>query len=416
MPVQISVNGLFSDRFETRLPTSLARLSNAQQNSLGGVGGGVRLLASPTLKFNERWFAHATFQLNTQPFFAYEAYHVERPLARGRLIQGYLGYTRSARNQTLTVKAGQMITAFGDFSRRYSDTANPLIDMPQPYGSYLLLRPDELPCTNFDLQHQQAVHPNISAYHCAPWESYSYGILPVSPYGVFGAEVAWNVGKWDARFQVTNSSPSNPQSVLSRDQSPQWAAGLGFSGIPGLRVAASAFRGEWLSGKAREKVRACPRGEKVCRCRQSSGQGVDVQYARGRFSWSGEWMRLEYGYPGFSRPPSVQYAYVETKVILTPRLYVASRIGGQRHGRVMSDGSGHAHELIDPGADPSAQSFQPNKQAYEVAVGFRPTRHFLFKVGQQWVRRSENFGPKDHVFAIQMVTSLPDVWKGFSKN
>lgn len=114
-----------------------------------------------------------------------------------------------------------MISAFGDFSRRYSDTANPLIDMPQPYGSYLLLRPDELPCANYDLQHQQSVHPNISAYHCAPWESYSYGILPVSPYGVFGAEVDWNVGKWDARFQLANSSPSNPQTILSMDQTPQ---------------------------------------------------------------------------------------------------------------------------------------------------------------------------------------------------
>lgn len=122
-------------------------------------------------------------------------------------------------------------------------------------------------------------------------------------------------------------------------------------------------------------------------------------------------MRLEYRYPGFPRPPRVQYAYVETKVTLTLRLYLASRIGGQWHGRVTADGGGHAHAPADPALDPSLPRFQPNKNAFEVAVGFRPSRQFLFKVGQQWVRRTEHFGPKDHVSALQLVTSLPDAWR-----
>jgi hypothetical protein len=422
LPVQVSTNVLFSDRFDTRLPDSLANLRNAKRNALDGVGAGVRLLAAPTLKFNERWFAHATFQANTQPFFPYEAYHVDRPAARGRLLQAYLGYTVNSGGKTLSVKAGQMATAFGDFTRRYSDAANPLIGAPQPYGSYVLLRPDELPCANFDLQHQQQVHPNVSAYHCSPKESYRYGILPVTPYGVFGAELDVNWGRVDARVQLANSSPSNPKSIFAADQAPQWAGGWGVSLWRGLRVGMSYFRGPWLDGNARARMRPCCRWKRYCAC----GRGVDVQYSRGRLSVVGEWMKIHYRYPGFAHAPAVTFAYVEPKVILHPRVFAAARIGNQAHGGVAyrhdasatgTSGapSGQGHPLIDAANDGSLANFQPNKLAAEIAVGVRPTRHTLFKVSQQWVRRSESFGPRDHVFAMQLVASLPDWWKSFDR-
>lgn len=395
------------------MPDWLSNLRNARRNSLDGVGAGVRLLASPTLKFNERWFAHATFQANTEPFFPYEAYHVDRPVARGRLLQGYLGYTVTGTGKSVTLKAGQLATVFGDFARRYSDMANPLIGAPQPYGNYVLLRPDELPCTNFDLQHQQQVHPNVSAYHCSPQESYKYGILPVSPYGVFGGEIDVNWGKVDARMQLANSSPSNPKSIFSRDQALQWAGGFGVSLWQGLRVGVSYFRGPWLEGNARSQMRACCRWKRYCGC----GKGLDVQYSRGRLSLAGEWMRIHYRYPGYAHSPAVTFAYAEPKVILHPRVFAAARIGNQTHSavRYVHSDNGETHQLIDREGDIGLANFQPNKMAAEIAIGVRPTRRTLLKVSQQWVRRSENFGPKDHVFALQLVTSLPDWWKSFDK-
>jgi len=411
--VQVSANGLFTERFDTRLPRSLARLGEAQRNSLDGAGGGVRLLASPSIRWNERWFAHATVQVNTEPFFPYEAYHVERRRARVRMLQGYLGHTRETRAGTVTLKAGQMSTAFGDFSRRYSDTANPLIDAPAPYGSYVLLRDNEIPCTNFDLQHQQQVHPNISAYHCAPWESYSYGILPVSLYGVFGGEANWNAGRLDARLQLANSNPSNPRPIWASGQSAQWAGGAGWSLARGLRVGGSFFRGRWLKGLALRDLREARIPNSFCAC----GLGADAQYAWRRLAMNGEWMRLEYQYPGFSRQPRVHYAYAEGKLILNPRLYAAFRLGVQQHGRVEADprrGAGHGdHASHGHHDDPSESSFQPNRRTFEMAAGIRPTRHFLFKVGHQWVRRFPSFGPRDHVLAVQLVTTLPDFWKSF---
>lgn len=411
LPVQVSANGLFTDRFATRLPVSLARLGEARVNSLDGAGGGMRILASPSVRFTERWFAHAAIQLNTEPFFPYEAYHVERRGVRARLVQGYIGYTRAGNGRSLTVKAGQIATAFGDFSRRYSDAANPLIDAPAPYGGYLLLRTNEVPCTNFDLQHQQRVHPNISAYHCAPWESYSYGIIPVTPYGVFGGEVNGNSGRLDFRLQLTNSSPSNPKNIWSANQSAQWAGGAGWSPGKGLRLGGSFFRGRWLDGPGLRDLKAAGVRNSFCAC----GIGIDAQYAWRRMSFAGEWMRLEYQYPGFSRQPRVRYAYLESKVNLSPRIYFAWRAGLQQHGRVMvgHTAAGHSHGVINAADDPSEPRFQPDKRTLELVAGFRASRHFLFKAGRLWVNRSQAFGPDDHVYAVQLVSILPGIWKDF---
>ena len=325
-----------------------------------------------------------------------------------------MGYTKSGDKKSLTLKLGQLASAFGDFTRNYSDTSNALIDSPQPYGTYLLLRPDQLPCSNYDLQHQQGVHPNISAYHCTSLESYNYGILPVNPYGVFGGEANWNYGSWDARVQITNSSPSNPKSIFSADQALQWAAGAGYSFSNGLRMGFSSFDGPWLEGTARREAKKHPLKQNSCAC----GQGVDLRYSRGRYSVSGEWMQIQFQYPGFKTGPKVTYAYVESKVILTPRVYFAARIGRQGHNQVRADdySVNRIHTVVELANDPSEGTFQPNKQSFELVLGMRPTRHTLFKIGQQWVNRSPSLGPKDHMFLMQIVTSLPDLWLSFEKN
>jgi hypothetical protein len=406
MPVQISVNGLFSNRFDNFLPSSLAWIDTSPFNSIETGAAGVRLLAAPTLKLNEHWFLHATFSANTEPFYPYEAYHVNRARVQGHLIQGYAGYTLAGDRKNLTIKAGKLATAFGALASRYSDLQNPLVDAPQPYGSYLLLRPNSIPCSNYDLEHQQQVHPNVSAYHCTRPESYSYGILPVTPYGLTGAEVSVNFGKVDARIQLTNSSPSNPQSVFSKSQAAQWAGGGGVTLWRGLRVGASGFRGPWLDRDTDAYI-GLNRG---WRAFHSSGVGVDAQFSQGRWSVNGEWMRLRYEYPDFAQQPRVTYAYVEAKAIVSARFFLAARVGSQAHGQVQYGGTGghpaeHSHHA----------SFQPNKQAFEAGAGYRPHRELLVKFSQQWVRRSPAFGPSDNISMLQLVVSLPETWTNFAR-
>ena len=87
--------------------------------------------------------------------------------------------------------------------------------------------------------------------------------------------------------------------------------------------------------------------------------GVDVQWAEGRLSASGEWDRFVFRFPFVSNSPSVKMGYAELKVIITPRWYSAFRANYQTDGYAVSGGV------------QSPTTVFPNRQYYEVAVGFR---------------------------------------------
>jgi signal transduction histidine kinase len=60
------------------------------------------------------------------------------------------GYTRSFGKASVSLRAGKLTSAFGEFPLRYDDAANPMLDQPLPYP-HLKLRPDQLPCGVADL-------------------------------------------------------------------------------------------------------------------------------------------------------------------------------------------------------------------------------------------------------------------------
>lgn len=380
-----------TDRTKNTIPEWLNTIDTPLSVDRNLVNAGGRALLAPTLKLGRHWYFHATFQVNTSPFFYYETYHVRGPGARARLLQGFAAYSLGGEQQSLTVKAGKLPTAFGQFAIRYNDRDNALLDAPMAYGSYLLLRPDQIPCTIFDLEHQQRVHPNISAYHCNNDESYAYGVLPVTPYGVFGAEVDLTWHRLDARLQLANSSPSNPQKLTSSSQAAQWAAGAGTTVIPGLRVGVSGFRGPWLQSSTQSLL------DSGLHWRQftASGFGLDAQWARSRLSLSGEWQRLQYRYPNFPSGPILQYGYAEAKWTLNPRWFAATRLGYQRHSSVADDLT-HSHS-----------HFLPTRSAYEFSIGYRPRSANLIKVGYLWMPSSQRYGPRNDVLGFQWIVDLP---------
>ena len=381
-----------TDRLKNTIPEWLATIDNPARADRDPIAAGGRFILAPTLKLGRHWYFHATIQGNTSPFFPYEAYHVRGYGARVRLLQGFGAYTTGGEQASVTVKAGKLPTAFGQFSTRYNDRDNPLIDAPLAYGSYLLLRPDSIPCSIVDIEHQQRIHPNVSAYHCNHVESYTYGILPVNPYGVFGAEVDLTWHRLDGRVQLANSSPSNPQKLSSSSQAAQWAAGLGVTAMPGLRVGASAFRGPWLQSTTQSQLNAAG-----FHWRQfdATGIGLDAQWARSRLALNGEYQQLRYSYPNFPTGPSVQYGYTEAKLTLHPRWFTATRVGFQRYGAVHDQSRhGHSHSL-------------PTRMAYEFAVGFRPRPGHLLKAGYLWMPSLPRYGPRDDVFGFQWVADAP---------
>jgi len=361
----------------------------------GSLTAGFRALIKPQAKLGPNLYFYSAVQVYSAPFFYKDRYITEREIETS-VLQAFVGYTRSSAKGSASLKAGKMRSAFGAFPTRYDDTANALLDQPLPY-TYLRLRPDQLPCGVGDLRRVSSeggvatpqTGPDVD-YHCGGSEEESYGISPVTLYGLMGVEtdVSWH--RLDARLQLTNSSPANPRGALQSGQHPQGTAGIGYTVSQGFRIGMSAFRGPWLDNAVKPYL---PAGSSVSDFR-ATGLGIDVQWARGWWSVNGEWERFAFQYPGFSRNPVSTFAYAEVKRILSPRWYSALRANYQANNRPEASGMR------------SPAPYLPNLQAYEIAIGFRPNRFQLLKAGYEWTSIAGDSRTHDGVFGIQFVTSI----------
>jgi hypothetical protein len=366
-------------------------------DSDGDTSASYRAVFYPTLKLGPKWFIYSAIQVGSQPYSYPEPYGSKGNF-QVRVLQAFLGRTWTAPKVSVTFKAGQLTSVFGSFPLRYDDMANPLIDQPLAYRSELKLSPDQLPCGVSDLARQWISYrgeplANVR-FGCGGDITKGAGILPVTLYGLPGAELDISSGKVDGRVQLTNSSPANPQTLPSGNQQLQWAAGAGYTIRPGFRVGFSVFRGPYLDQDIRELL---PIGSTV-RNYPATGAGADMQWAKGRFSAEAEWQRFQFNYPQFVASPAVSFGYVELKAILTPRLYAATRIGYQSYNAVQD-------ERIT-----SADPFLSGRRSYEFALGYRPNRRQLFKVEYQRLR-VEGEQTFDSVLAFQVVTSIQSLSK-----
>ena len=177
----------------------------------------------------------------------------------------------------------------------------------------------------------------------------------------------------------------------------QWTAGAGYTIRQGFRIGISGFRGPFLESDVRELLDPGTNERDY----PAVGIGTDVQWGRGRWSAIAEWQRVEFNYPGFEKPPAVSSAFLELKATLNPRFYTAFRGGYESHGRVEDD------------SGDDADHFLPNRQAWEVALGYRVNHFQTIKVGYEWMRTSGVAGTRDNVFGIQFVTSVRALSKAF---
>lgn len=192
----------------------------------------------PTLKLGSNWFGYAALQTHSEPYFYEE-------LSGGNarcgvelsLLQAYVGYRVVRDGRSLTLRAGHLTSAFGSFPLRYDDARNWLIDLPPAYGYYY---------------------------------------VPVSVYGMQGAEADITLGRIDARVQLTASSPSNPRGWRASDRYANWTLGGGITIRQGFRIGVSAVHGPYLHRQHRFFFP----GESAPRRLPATGYGVDVQWAR----------------------------------------------------------------------------------------------------------------------------------------
>lgn len=250
----------------------------------GLVSGAFRATLYPTIKLGSHWFGYGALQMHSTPYF-YDELTSRQNQLRFSVLQAYVGYSRIRDGRSLTIKVGQLTSAFGSFPLRYDDARNWLIDLPPGYGYYY---------------------------------------VPISLTGLPGAEIDTTLGKLDARLQLTNSSPTNPRQLGDRDQYANWTFGTGYTLRQGFRVGASVMHGPYLH-------RGGPfykRGEAPPVALKALGYGLDVQWARGKWNFNGEAQRFQYPYRAF--PNFVQtLAYGEGKWSLHPRWYLAGRAGSR---------------------------------------------------------------------------------------
>jgi hypothetical protein len=298
---------------------------------------GFRSVLYPTWKIDSSWAVTAALQFYTRPYF-FEDLSSAGYGAKGEILQASLNYSHVSGNGSILVRAGELSTSFGSFLLRYDDADNPVVDLPIEYGYY-----------------------------------YS----PVSTLPVAGAQVDATRGKWDARAQFANSSPTNPRSLFAHDQYGNWAGGAGYTIRQGLRVGISAFRGPYLD----RQYKFFHLGEANPNTLPAHAVGVDAALTRRHSSLLGE--AQSFVLPYTVTPTVHDWAgYFELKQVLSPRWYVAARNGYLK------------------------QSTYLTEQSLEAAAGFRPNRFQIVKVDYEFRHLSSGEYRTANTLAIQVVTSF----------
>ena len=356
---------------------------------------GFRAVFYPSLKINSDWFVYSAVQFHSQPHYYYDLFYPDRKV-ESQVQQLYIGYSRVGEASALGFKLGRLPSAFGSFPLRYDDTANPLLDQPFSYAYPVKLRPDQLPCGADDLLHQET-YPLYVNHYCGGSSQERNGMVPVTLYGLPGLEIDWGWNRFDARFQLTNSSPVNPQGLTSASQHLQWTAGAGYTLWQGFRIGASGFRGPFLENGVHSLLDP---GTGVGDY-PAVGLGADLQWGLGRWSLNAEWHRVEFNYPVFEIPPAVSSTYVEVKATLNPRLYLAFRGGYEGHGPVQDNGGARSDR------------FQPDRQSYELVLSYRLNRVQSLKFGYEWLKTTGVSQSRDNVLGVHFVTSIHSLSKAF---
>ena len=363
---------------------------------------GFRALLSPSLRLNSHWFAYSVVDVQSSNYLSYKVGWGSGSPVKASLMQGYIGYRADLKSASILVKAGRLVSAFGLYPLDYDDAKTALIEPPPAYTANLPLRPDQLPCNLFNVLYQG--YEDGVRFNCNGPVKNRRGIVPVTLYGIPGFETQVSWKRIDARLQITNSSPANPQSLLSRSQSLQWTAGGGYSFHGGFHLGISGFRGPYLEGVL---LPLLPSGKQI-RDYPASGIGIDATFSRGPWSVKGEWQHFVFSIPAWTVSPSEQAEYLEVKRILSPRIYIAFRSSGQQPGP--------ATDFFNN----SSSQIAARQETEELVWGYRLSRLQLLKAGLTYSNRNAGYWGNDywhgeHGFGaeIQLVTSLDAISKAF---
>ena len=210
--------------------------------------------------------------------------------------------------------------------------------------------------------------------------SYGYYLRGVSTGSSAGVGVGTrHLAKWTCEAKLTNSSPTNPRSVLDSDQYLNWTVGGGYtirrrSSVPGSPHIAAPI---WIGS-----IHTSFRAKSIPRNLPATAVGIDVE-PNGFRPLEHQWGVAAFSnglhcHSGIHRERRLRQA----RYVLHPRWYLATRIGY---------------------ASPSAI---PGWRTYEAAVGYRAGKHQLIKLEYEVQQGPAISGTQHNTLAIQFVTTL----------
>ncbi len=223
----------------------------------------------------------------------------------------------------LDIQAGRIPPVFGAFSRRSYPQDNPLIGSPQTYQYLTSVRADAIPATADELL---AIEGQRLARGLLRRESRASQRCPDRGGRAMGHRCAGSnrPAEFEAAVAYTVGSLSSPK-VKDDNRGRQISGRLSWRPTPAFSVGASAASGTFLSDEVRQARPDAPTGSDDQRA-----FGVDAEASWDRWLIRGEFVVNDWRVPPLDPPHIVdplrsRSGYVEARVRLLPRFYVAVR-------------------------------------------------------------------------------------------
>lgn len=216
----------------------------------------------------------------------------------------------------LDVQAGRIPPVFGRFARHAYAADNPLIGYPLAYQYLTSLRPDAMPATAADLLRMRARGWRVSYPIGDASPAPGLPIVSAFEYDT-GVQARYAPGVFDFAAAVTTGTLANPR-FGDDNGGRQIAFRAGAQPVPGLIAGLSLARGAWL---ADEVVPSEPR-----RAYRQQAIGIDAEYSRDNWLVRGEAILSEWRLPTIGPALTARTAFVEGRVRVHPRAFVAARV------------------------------------------------------------------------------------------
>jgi len=226
-------------------------------------------------------------------------------------------------NGLVDIQAGRIPPVFGTYARRSYPQDNPLIGDPLGYQYLTTARSDAVPANADELLRMRgrgwrvrysvgdpAAEPGVPVIAAGRWDT---GIEVRAGTHVLEASAAWTVG--------TLSYPL----VRDDNHGGQFAGRVVWRPAPAFSIGASAARGAWVANAVLDARADIPAGRYDQRA-----VGLDSEASWGRWLVRGElvlnaWTLPALDSPRVADPLKAVTGYLEVKVRLLPRLYMAAR-------------------------------------------------------------------------------------------